>query len=502
MRNIVESIGKNKKIVNVIGYIILACIFVYIYLFGKISYTADKCVSGYKFDGTTVTAAPGDTPDYLICNYNNYLPAGLYTFRIDGYNEYTEYNTYEIYADEYGGTIAKGVFVPGAEIPVQLDTAVRDLDVRVLYQDAGTVTVSKVTITPLNTIGTYLKAILILIFSTAIFIFFLIYEDKLIVKIGKVIAGIILFITGVLAQFLFIEALYDADSFYREIPTWLLHESGSEYRPGYILILSCTVLFFIDLFILFVCKYYCVAIPVCTIISGVYALIGYNYYLSRGDVFTFSQFRLAADAARVVGEYTIVIPTTFWIGIGVSLLFALLVFGGYILDKWEQRLVFEIVLFACAAVSVANVKPSITRHGDSVIVFVGDAYYRKNGFVVGTIVMLPEVITEPESYSEEKILAISGDYNVSNDDVNYDIDKPTIIYIQCETLFDMTYVTEQNWSENPLEYLNMLSEDYYVADMISPMAGGGTCNVEYEMLTGYTYYNVGGTPYVNELTNG
>ncbi len=144
---------EKKNVIRIIKYIsffTLMMIISYTYLFGKITYTADKCESGYAANGTNITAAPGDIPDLIICNYTHSLPAGMYNIIIDGYNEYKEYNCYELYSEELG-VLAKDVFAPGQKIPLLLEQAVKEFDVRVYYQDAGTVTVEKVTIERLNT---------------------------------------------------------------------------------------------------------------------------------------------------------------------------------------------------------------------------------------------------------------------------------------------------------------------------------------------------------------
>ena len=484
-----------RRIINYIGFFIVISLVTYMYLFGKITYTADNCVSGYDTDGTSITAKPGDESDLIICNYTHYLPAGLYYVIIDGYNEYKEYNYYEIFSDELGGILARDVFVSGKKIPLELEHAVKDFDVRVYYQDAGTVTVEKVTIERINTKKRYFIAFFFGVISSTLFILFDINRDNLLVKILKIIFGIVVFCLSILTQFVYIEALYDSDSFYHEICVWLL--TGA--RESYLVWISCTLLAFIDVLVLLICKYYSIAIPVSTLLTGVYALVGYNYYISRGDVFTFSQLRLAVDAARVVNEYTVVIPRLFWVGIVVSLLFSMIYLGDYVVKKWAHRLVYGIISFAAVIVAISNVKPSIARNGGLTVLVIADYFYEHYGYLVGTVVMLPEPVHRPDGYNEERISSIIANYESEENLVK--VKTPNIIYVQCETLFDMTQVTSQRWSENPLAYMDTLAEEYYVGNLISPMAGGGTCNVEYEMLTGYTYYNRGGTPFVTGLRN-
>ncbi len=112
---------------------------------------------------------------------------------------------------------------------------------------------------------------------------------------------------------------------------------------------------------------------------------------------------------------------------------------------------------------------------------------------------MPQKIPAPDGYNQVKISEILSD--IKNVNSNNDIGKmKDIIFIQCESLYDLSLIVQPYWNEDPLYDLkNSKVERLQYGYFLSPMNGGGTCNVEYEVLTGYRYDCTNGTPYMNMI---
>lgn len=116
-----------------------------------------------------------------------------------------------------------------------------------------------------------------------------------------------------------------------------------------------------------------------------------------------------------------------------------------------------------------------------------------NGFIVGFILNMPSVIIdEPSTYSERSVdkhvnlIDKNNDYEISNE-------KPNIIIIMSEAFWE---ISNLNLSNNLLS-VNPTVEENKKGYVISPSYGGGTANVEFEVLTGFSMNNLpgGSIPY-------
>ncbi len=108
--------------------------------------------------------------------------------------------------------------------------------------------------------------------------------------------------------------------------------------------------------------------------------------------------------------------------------------------------------------------------------------YKKNGFLLTFIINISALRDKkPAGYSPgiSQILL----QNVNERRV---FRKPNIIIIMNESFFNINDVEELDLSYNPIPNIEKICRDYTSGNVISPMLGGGTCQPEYEMLTGYS----------------
>lgn len=74
---------------------------------------------------------------------------------------------------------------------------------------------------------------------------------------------------------------------------------------------------------------------------------------------------------------------------------------------------------------------------------------------------------------------------------------PNIIVVLSESFWDETQMKQLKFSRDPIPFFHKLQEQYTHGDLLSPMFGGGTANVEMEVLTGHSmrFFPEGATPY-------
>jgi phosphoglycerol transferase MdoB-like AlkP superfamily enzyme len=127
---------------------------------------------------------------------------------------------------------------------------------------------------------------------------------------------------------------------------------------------------------------------------------------------------------------------------------------------------------------------------------------KTNGFLLSTLMNVRYLFqSAPSDYNQEAIQALASvsPKNIGNDDV-----KPNIIVVLSESFWDATQIPGVQFSRDPLPYYHYLQKRYSSGTMLTPQYGGGTANVEYEVLTGGTmrFLPQGSIPYNQYITSG
>ncbi len=106
--------------------------------------------------------------------------------------------------------------------------------------------------------------------------------------------------------------------------------------------------------------------------------------------------------------------------------------------------------------------------------------YKNNGFLLSFIIRIGRLKkNKPKNYKKD----ISNVF-LQHIPIKNVFKKPNIIIIMNESFFDINSVPQLDLSYNPLPNLQNISKNYTSGNIISPMIGGGTCQPEFEMLTG------------------
>lgn len=109
------------------------------------------------------------------------------------------------------------------------------------------------------------------------------------------------------------------------------------------------------------------------------------------------------------------------------------------------------------------------------------------------------VVPKPEGYGEPAIAELANSLKtVRLGGAGTDSDvQPNVIFIMNEAFWDPTLLPNVKFSEDPLPTLHRLQQESVSGWLLSPQFGGGTSNVEYEVLTGnsMSFLPGGSVPY-------
>ncbi|MFD3446553.1 LTA synthase family protein [Microbacteriaceae bacterium 4G12] len=134
--------------------------------------------------------------------------------------------------------------------------------------------------------------------------------------------------------------------------------------------------------------------------------------------------------------------------------------------------------------------------------------YGENGLVLGLATNFHQnVFEKPPDYNKENVIQIAKDIAAQarqgNSEAPLFQKQPNIVYLMSEAFWDPTSLPSIQFSEDPIPFIRSLMNNAPHGKILSPMFGGGTANVEFEALTGFSmsFLEDGATPYqqvVNE----
>lgn len=188
---------------------------------------------------------------------------------------------------------------------------------------------------------------------------------------------------------------------------------------------------------------------------------------------------------------------------------ALLVFVGvliYVIRKNKLRTtenlrwMTRIVLFAVTSLTLANIG-QFQQQGNILkkaydytaywIPYSQQMNYYNNGFVAGFIYNFSTTPMDmPEGYSDTAITELYKKYQSLADEINVgrtqEQPEANIIYIMNESFADPLELDGIDLKLDPIPFTRSLRESSYSGEMLSQGYGGGTANIEFEALTGFS----------------
>lgn len=132
-----------------------------------------------------------------------------------------------------------------------------------------------------------------------------------------------------------------------------------------------------------------------------------------------------------------------------------------------------------------------------------------NGTIVGFLRLTsPKVMDAPAGYSESKMREIQEKYKQSSDVVNSSrtnkLTDSTVVMVLSESFSDPTRVPNLALNLDPMPNIRTIKEETTSGLMLSSGYGGGTANIEFEALTGFSMVNFDpslATPYKQLVPN-
>ena len=291
-------------------------------------------------------------------------------------------------------------------------------------------------------------------------------------------------------------------------------------------LLAWALLFLIWLSIDWLTRFAPLAMLLTAVLGCAPAAVNFYTLQLRGEPFLPWDLMQVSEAAGVASAAGIHIQTSMVVSLVLAVLLAV---GSFFLYRGRQKLpwVKRLGGFAASAAVTCGMlfgvflQPTVTQAiGIQPDAWMQDRYYRYYGVITSFLTNLTNLeITKPESYSEEAVNAILDDVEAGEKYTTQplypesygattpadEVEKqPTIIYVMDESYWDVSELEEHGFvfDTDVSANLHALQQTSASGRAYSPSFGGGTCDVEFEALTGYavSYLPNGSKPYQQHVT--
>ena len=253
-----------------------------------------------------------------------------------------------------------------------------------------------------------------------------------------------------------------------------------------------------------------------------------NFYTLqlRGEPFLPWDLAQVSEAAGVASAAGIKIQTSMIVTAVVELALmagSFFLYRGRHKQRWLPRVAGSAATAAalCLLIFGVYLQPAVCQAiGIVPDAWMQDRYYRYYGVVTGFMTNLSNLeIDKPDDYSEEAVDAILDNVDESQKfstsplyPTSYaattakdeQVKKPTIIYVMDESYWDVSELEQYGikFDTDVSANLHALQQTSAYGRAYSPSFGGGTCDVEFEALTGYSasFLPSGSKPYQQHVT--
>lgn len=277
-------------------------------------------------------------------------------------------------------------------------------------------------------------------------------------------------------------------------------------KPYVILYGTIVIMFTLSFALFFKRKYFAMIL-----ISSVWLIFGLaNFVLLSYRVTPFSatDFHMLDDAMAILTQYA-----SKGAIIGCILLFAVLIvcFVFIAIKAPKERIrnykrAIITVLLTFLVTLLCGGFGKLTGLLDREFPNLADAYI-DNGFAYCFCSSIFDTgIDKPSGYSKDMTTNIVSDNNtdpeisepsIRPDKITLNKEDPNIIFLQLESFFDITSVSNLEFSEDPVPYFRSLIESCPSGYLSMPCIGAGTANTEFEVITGMNidFFGPGEYPY-------
>lgn len=222
-------------------------------------------------------------------------------------------------------------------------------------------------------------------------------------------------------------------------------------------------------------------------------------------------------AAAVSGSYTYAVGGGVTLGLAAVLLAAAV--GSLVSPapaasrgrRVAANLGCAVMLLAALAVSV-TVPSYFDQLGVQMKYWYSLDYYRKQGFLTSFIAVAQDLpIDVPEGYSDEGAESLEESYVERYDEdegaseerqaaeAQFDEERPSVVCIMNESFADLSELDGASWGYDGPSFVSSLDDTLARGSLAVSVLGGGTCNTEFEFLTGVPLAYIGDGKYPYSL---
>ena len=188
--------------------------------------------------------------------------------------------------------------------------------------------------------------------------------------------------------------------------------------------------------------------------------------------------------------------------------------------SWISRGILGAVSLAVLlsfGLQVSWAKERVAKAGVDDTIWSQQANYDSNGLLLAfTLNVQNAQVPEPEDYSADKMASLAQGLTADTSEEAVPAfnqtdgketaatkKRPNVVFIMSEAFWDPTVLSNVSFSADPVPTLHQLQQSYPSGTMLSPQFGGGTSNVEFEVLTGLSmsFMPAGSVPYL-QYVNG
>ncbi|MFK7695508.1 LTA synthase family protein [Paenibacillus sp. HJGM_3] len=171
--------------------------------------------------------------------------------------------------------------------------------------------------------------------------------------------------------------------------------------------------------------------------------------------------------------------------------------------SWKERGITAAIAIAVLAVLYTD-KPIPLKRAFAIegILWDQSDNVKTNGFTLTTLMNMEQLfVSKLTDYSSEMVFGIMKQH--APPDGGPSSVKPNVIVVLSESLWDVTQIPGIEFNQDPLPHLHALQKQFPSGTLLSPQFGGGTANVEFEVLTGNSmrFLPQGSVPY-NQFIHG
>lgn len=229
------------------------------------------------------------------------------------------------------------------------------------------------------------------------------------------------------------------------------------------------------------------------------------------DILQIEDFMGVASKVKLEIHTSVIITAIIFVIVCTALLFVKLPHQKSI----KLRLIAGVSLFAVLNVMFYGVflnKYATEAVGIYSDMWMQDRYYKNHGVITGFLTNLQALqINKPDNYSKEAVEELQAQVQTSAEKhksvyntIAKDITEktPNIIYLMNESFWDVTRLQGFEFDRELTPNLNKLKSEGAYGYCYTPSFGGGTCDVEFEALTGFSVENLpsGAKPYQQHVT--